>query len=210
MTNSTRSSRFCCVLLRRTPAADDEDRLQLSRDICSILGRIRELQHAMEKQKEEICRYLEDKNQFTEKLVYWQEQKGALTAQYDELFESFNLILDSERMVEMDNEATATDAFRLRSVSRQLTALSLQVKECDMTLQQIERNITEGLQSRRRVVVSGRFGRYEYAANVTANPVVATDQASLGDSGTMWKVWCLLQTRDVNEKEQRHFPKRCS
>lgn len=112
----------------------------------------------MEKQKEEICRYLEDKKQFTEKLVYWQEQKGALTAQYDELFESFNLTLDSERVVEMDSESTATDAFRLRSVSRQLTALSLQVKECDMTLQQIERNIAEGLQSKRRRSFSGRFG----------------------------------------------------
>ena len=43
----------------------------------------------MAKQTEEICRFLEDKRQFTEKLVYYQEQKGALTARYDDLFESF-------------------------------------------------------------------------------------------------------------------------
>ena len=49
----------------------------------------------MAKQTEEICRFLEDKRQFTEKLVYYQEQKGALTARYDDLFESFNLTLDS-------------------------------------------------------------------------------------------------------------------
>ncbi|KAK8802265.1 hypothetical protein WA588_005237, partial [Blastocystis sp. NMH] len=130
-----------------SPATDDADRLQLSRDISSILHRIRELQRAMAKQTEEICRFLEDKRQFTEKLVYYQEQKGALTARYDDLFESFNLTLDSERVLEIESEETATDAFRLRSVSRQLTALSLQVKECDMTLQQIERNIAEGLQN---------------------------------------------------------------
>ena len=161
----------------------------------------------MAKQTEEICRFLEDKRQFTEKLVYYQEQKGAPTARYDDLFESFNLTLDSERVLEIESEETATDAFRLRSVSRQLTALSLQVKECDMTLQQIERNIAEGLQSGRGGGFLGRFGRHEHAANVTTNPAVAANQASFDDSGALWIVWCLLQTGDVKEKEQRHFPK---
>lgn len=62
----------------------------------------------MAKQTEEICRFLEDKRQFTEKLVYYQEQKGALTARYDDLFESFNLTLDSERVLEIESEETAT------------------------------------------------------------------------------------------------------
>ena len=142
----------------------------------------------MAKQTEEIGRFLEDKRQFTEKLVYFQEQKGALTAQYDDLFEAFNLTLDSERVLEQESEETAAGAFRLRSVSRQLTALSLQVKECDMTLQQIERNIAEGLQSGGGGGLSGRPGRHEHAANVAADPAVAAHQASLHGSGTAWIV----------------------
>ena len=83
------------------------------------------------------------------KLVYLQEQKGQLTLQYDDLFASFNAQLDSNVQRNLNGDASPEE-FRLRSVSRQLTALSSQIRECDVTLQQIELNVAEEIQSMER------------------------------------------------------------
>ena len=83
------------------------------------------------------------------KLVYLQEQKGQLTLQYDDLFASFNAQLDSNVQRNLNGDASPEE-LRLRSVSRQLTALSSQIRECDVTLQQIELNVAEEIQSMER------------------------------------------------------------
>ena len=93
------------------------------------------------------------------KLVYLQEQKGQLTLQYDDLFASFNAQLDSNVQRNLNGDASPEE-FRLRSVSRQLTALSSQIRECDVTLQQIELNVAEEYGKEKRVIF--RSGGFEY------------------------------------------------
>ena len=125
------------------------ERIQLTEDITTILERIQTIRDAIITEKEEILASLKEKKRFTMKLVYLQEQKGQLTLQYDDLFASFNAQLDSNVQRNLNGDASPEE-FRLRSVSRQLTALSSQIRECDVTLQQIELNVAEEIQSMER------------------------------------------------------------
>ena len=132
----------------RIPENEERERIQLTEDITTILERIQTIRDAIITEKEEILASLKEKKRFTMKLVYLQEQKGQLTLQYDDLFASFNAQLDSN--VQRNLNGDASPEFRLRSVSRQLTALSSQIRECDVTLQQIELNVAEEIQSMER------------------------------------------------------------
>ena len=133
-------------MLTRLPANEEKERIQLTEDIAAILERIRSIRHAIGIEKEEILASLKEKKRFTKKLVYLQEQKGQLTLQYDDLFASFNEKMNSCQQRGLNGDASSEE-FRLRSVSRQLTALSSQIRECDVTLQQIELNVAEEIQS---------------------------------------------------------------
>ena len=120
----------------------------MTEDIATILERIQAIRNAITTEKEEILGYLKEKKRFTKKLVYLKEQKGRLNQQYDDLFDSFNAQRDLDAQRSQNGDASPEE-FRLRSVSRQLTALSSQIRECDVTLQQIELNVAEEIQSRR-------------------------------------------------------------
>lgn len=133
----------------RIPENEERERIQLTEDITTILERIQTIRDAIITEKEEILASLKEKKRFTMKLVYLQEQKGQLTLQYDDLFASFNAQLDSNVQRNLNGDASPEE-FRLRSVSRQLTALSSQIRECDVTLQQIELNVAEEIQSMER------------------------------------------------------------
>ena len=133
----------------RIPENEERERIQLTEDITTILERIQTIRDAIITEKEEILASLKEKKRFTMKLVYLQEQKGQLTLQYDDLFASFNAQLDSNVQRNLNRDASPEE-FRLRSVSRQLTALSSQIRECDVTLQQIELNVAEEIQSMER------------------------------------------------------------
>ena len=133
----------------RIPENEERERIQLAEDIATILERIQTIRDAIITEKEEILASLKEKKRFTMKLVYLQEQKGQLTLQYDDLFASFNAQLDSNVQRNLNGDASPEE-FRLRSVSRQLTALSSQIRECDVTLQQIELNVAEEIQSMER------------------------------------------------------------
>ena len=133
----------------RIPENEERERIQLTEDIATILERIQTIRDAIITEKEEILASLKEKKRFTMKLVYLQEQKGQLTLQYDDLFASFNAQLDSNVQRNLNGDASPEE-FRLRSVSRQLTALSSQIRECDVTLQQIELNVAEEIQSMER------------------------------------------------------------
>ena len=133
----------------RIPENEERERIQLTEDITTILERIQTIRDAIITEKEEILASLKEKTRFTMQLVYLQEQKGQLTLQYDDLFASFNAQLDSNVQRNLNGDASPEE-FRLRSVSRQLTALSSQIRECDVTLQQIELNVAEEIQSMER------------------------------------------------------------
>lgn len=133
----------------RIPENEERERIQLTEDITTILERIQTIRDAIITEKEEILASLKEKKRFTMKLVYLQEQKGQLTLQYVIWFASFNAQLDSNVQRNLNGDASPEE-FRLRSVSRQLTALSSQIRECDVTLQQIELNVAEEIQSMER------------------------------------------------------------
>lgn len=145
----------------RIPENEERERIQLTEDITTILERIQTIRDAIITEKEEILASLKEKKRFTMKLVYLQEQKGQLTLQYDDLFASFNAQLDSNVQRNLNGDASPEE-FRLRSVSRQLTALSSQIRECDVTLQQIELNVAEEIQSMEGKESDFRSGGFEY------------------------------------------------
>ena len=126
----------------RIPENEERERIQLTEDITTILERIQTIRDAIITEKEEILASLKEKKRFTMKLVYLQEQKGQLTLQYDDLFASFNAQLDSNVQRNLNGDASPEEF--------QLTALSSQIRECDVTLQQIELNVAEEIQSMER------------------------------------------------------------
>lgn len=66
-----------------------------------------------------------------------------------------------------------------RELLSQLTIINEKLKEVEDGLALIKQLISEGVESRRSLVLSNRFGGYEYEAVVAANPALADDEGEI-------------------------------